>query len=150
MSQLHVEVSADIPAPPDKVYGVIADYHTGHPAILPQAYFTGLDVDAGGRGAGTRLRVHMNVFGTKVTYNQIVTEPQPGRVLTESDEAQGVTTTFTVDPLDGGTACRVTIATDSRLSPGFKGLVEKLLNPGIMRRIYREELQNLSDYVSKS
>lgn len=147
MSDIHVETSAVIPAPAEQVYAIIADYHVGHPAILPKPYFTEMTIKEGGTGAGTVAEVRMNVFGVKRVYHLTTSEPEPGRVLAETDEAAGVTTTFTVDSLDGGEQARVTIRTQARLSPGIMGLMEKLFNPAIMRRIYQKELQQLAAYL---
>ena len=41
----------------------------------------------------------------------------------------------------------MTIATRTKASRGLRGLVERLVNPAITRRIYRQELQLLSNYV---
>lgn len=148
MSQIHVEASAVINARPEKIYGVLSDYRVGHPAILPKPYFTELTVEEGGQGAGTVMRVRMKVMGVEVAYHLVVSEPEPGRVLVETDEAAGVVTTFTVEPLNGGQQSRATIATDMRASHGLRGFMEKLMNPPVTRRIYRQELQNLAEYVS--
>ena len=77
-----------------------------------------------------------------------VSEPEPGRVLQEEDAATGVLTTFTVDALND-TQARVTIATTARSSSGLKGWLEKMTTPGIMRRIYRQELAQIVDVVTK-
>jgi hypothetical protein len=145
---IHVEVSEIINAPPEQIYSVLVDYHNGHPSILPKPYFTYLTVEKGGIGAGTELRVGMAVFGIKKDYKLVVTEPQPGRVLKEEDSEQGVVTHFTVEPLGSGEQSRVTIATDSRSAAGFPGLMERLINPPVSRRIYRQELKNLARAVS--
>ncbi len=147
MSVIHAKASAVIEARPEKVYAILADYRVSHPAILPKPYFTDLTVEQGGQGAGTVARTQMKVMGTEMTYHLIVSEPQPGRVLKEADAAAGVTTTFTVDPLNGGQHSRVTIATDAASSPGAKGWLERAFNPPVMRRIYRQELQQLAAYV---
>ncbi len=149
MSQIHVEVSEVIEARPDKIYAILADYRVSHPAILPKSYFKDVVVEEGGRGAGTIVRVKMEVMGKAFGYRQTISEPEPGRVLKEVDEAAGVRTTFTIDPLDGGSRSRVTIATDAALSPGPTGWLERIFNPPVMRRIYRQELQNLGEYVRK-
>ncbi len=149
MNQIHVEVSAVIEARPEKVFAILSDYRVSHPAILPKQYFTEVAVEQGGQGAGTVVRVRMSVMGTQLAYRQVVSEPQPGRVLMESDAAAGVTTTFTVEPLDGGNHSRVTIATDAAVRPGIAGWLERLFNPPMMRRIYRQELQQLAEYVRR-
>jgi hypothetical protein len=149
MSHYYVEVSGVVGAPPEKVYAIISDYHAGHPSILPSRYFTKLAVQEGGQGEGTVVDVYMDVFGVKALYHMRVTEPEPGRVLVEEDESAGVITTFTMDPVNGGGQTRVTIATKARTSPGLRGMIEKLMNPPIMRRIYREELGQLDEVVQK-
>ncbi len=146
MSKIHVEVSDIIDSPPEAVYGVLADYRVGHPAILPKPYFAELMVEEGGQGAGTVFRLKMNVMGREFNYRPVVTEPQPGRVLVETDANASVVTTFTVEPTGSGQS-RVTIATDSPASPGFAGLMERLLTPLITGRIYRQELRNLAAHV---
>ena len=150
MRTIHATASQEIDARPEAVYAVLADYRVGHPAILPKPYFEELKVEAGGRGAGTRLRLTMRVMGVTSVFHEVVTEPEPGRVLAESDAAAGVTTTFTVDPLDGGKRARVTIVTETRASPGVKGLVERLITPGVLRGIYRQELRQLEEYVKET
>lgn len=149
MGQIFVEQSAMIPAPPEKVYAILADYRVGHPAILPRPTFRELAVEEGGQGAGTVLRVQMDVMGVKQSYHLRVSEPDPGRILVEEDPDVGLKTTFTVAPLKGGQRSLVTIATASRTSPGLRGLMERLVNPPVTRRIYRQELQQLSDYVQQ-
>jgi hypothetical protein len=146
MSQIHVEYSAVIDGQPEEIYAVIRDYHIGHRAILPKPYFTGLEVEKGGVGAGTVILVHMEVFGNKRTYRHVVTEPEPNRLLIEQDDNLGVMSRFRVEPVNEHQT-RVTIIADSRPQPGFTGLMEKLFNPPIMRKIFREELQLLAEYV---
>jgi hypothetical protein len=140
MSFMHVEQSAVIPAPPAAVYALLADYQHGHPAILPRPYFAGLQVEAGGVGAGTRLRVEMHVYGVTQVYHLEVSEPQPGTVLAESDPQRELTTTFTVTPFGTGEQCTLRIATEWRPAPGLAGFIERLTTPSFMRRIYTEEL----------
>ncbi len=143
MNTYLAQESAVIDAPAERLYEIIADYHRGHPAILPSRYFAELTVVEGGQGLGTVIRVRMNVFGSKTLLNMKVTRAEPGRLLVEEDEASGTVTTFSLEPLADGRT-RVTIATESRTSPGPRGWLEKLMNPPISRRIYREELQQLA------
>ena len=149
MKQILVEASHVIPAEAETIYGVLADYREGHPAILPQPYFRELVVEKGGRGAGTVVRVHMEVLGVEQHYRMLVSEPEPGRVLVEHDPEAGVTTTFTVAPLNGGERSLVTIATASRPNPGLRGVIERLVNPPVARRIYKQELRQLAEYVGR-
>ena len=147
MSQIHAEASSIIDGRPEEIYAILADYHKGHPAILPKPYFTELTVKEGGTGAGTVIRVGMKVMGVERTYEMEVSEPEPGRVLVETDKEAGVVTSFTVEPLNDGQQARVTIATDVEASPGFAGFIEKLISPSVSRRIYKKELQQLAEYI---
>jgi len=144
MGIYQVEESAIIDAPAAHVFGIISDYHEGHPAILPARYFTEMRVTQGGRGAGTMITIKMNVLGTKAIYQMTVSEPEPGRILREEDAAAGVVTTFTVDPANNGAQSKVTLCTRARTSSGLRGWLERLMTPTITRRIYREELAQLT------
>src|SRR3954452_24399967 len=93
-----VSASATIPARRDRVYSLISNYKDGHPRILPKQ-FTNLTVEQGGTGAGTVIRFQMSVFGRRQTLRAAITEPEPGRVLVETDlDTNGAVTTFTVNP----------------------------------------------------
>jgi hypothetical protein len=147
MDTFKVEVSDVIEARPEEIYAVISDYHIGHPAILPKPYFTELTVEKGGQGAGSVVWTKMKVMGQTYTYHQVVTEPEPGRVLVETDMDTGQFSTFTLDPLDGGKRTKVTISAVFPAKPGFVGFMEKLMNPPVSRRIFRKELVQLADYL---
>jgi hypothetical protein len=129
------------------VYGIIADYRRHHPNIVPPEYFTGLDVLEGGVGAGTRTRVAMQVLGKKQVFEQVVAEPEPGRVLRESNTDGSAVTFFTVEP-SGATASQVTIATDVTQRGGIRGFLERLIVALVMPRIYRKEIERLAAYAA--
>lgn len=74
-------------------------------------------------------------------------EPEPGRVLTEREIGGNLVTTFTVDALPHGCS-RVTIATTWD-TPGLRGLVERLVAPRMLRRLYTDELTLLDRYVRR-
>jgi hypothetical protein len=138
-----VTVSARLAAPSERVYSVIADYHRGHPRILPKQ-FTGLTVEKGGVGEGTVIRVSMRVFGRRFEFRGFVTEPEPGRVLVERNVGENESvTSFTVDP--GATAQQavVTIATELRRKPGLLGAIERFFTTRTLRAMYGQELSLL-------
>lgn len=141
-----VSASARVPAPPAQVYAVIADYRRHHPNIVPPEYFGRLDVLEGGVGAGTRTRVEMHVLGKSRVFEQVVTEPEPGRVLMEANQDGSGLTTFTVEAAGAGES-HVTIATDIAVQPGFMGFLERLATSILLPRIYRSELARLAAYV---
>jgi len=137
-----VKVSARVGAPADVVYGIIADYRNGHPQILPKPYFEWLEVEQGGRGEGTVIRFQMRVLGQSRVLRAVVTEPEPGRVLVETDTSGGgPVTTFTVEPEESGS--RVTFSTKLTSAGGPVGVLERFVLKRILRRIYRRELEQL-------
>lgn len=134
-------------APPDRVYALLADYRHHHPRILPPEYFTGLRVEQGGKGAGTRIRVQMRVMGVAREFIHLIREPEPGRVLEAVDSTGTTTTTFTVDPLDRGTDAQVTIQTRFQVRPGVRGMIERALTGLVLSRIYGKEIARLDEYA---
>src|SRR5215467_9777823 len=112
MIQGRASASSRIEAPASRVYSIIADYNEHHPRILPPEYFKSLEVEEGGVGAGTRIHVTMRVMGTTITFRHIVSEPEPGRVLVESDAERNSATFFTVDPVNSGATTMLTITTE--------------------------------------
>ena len=147
MSKIRVQAEAVIDARPEDIYAVLADYRNGHPLVLPKQYFTKLAVESGGTGAGTVFNVRIRVYGVERRYHMLVSEPQPGRVLVETDTETGLVTTFTLTPVDGGQRTRVQIATAWDASPGFSGLMERLLTPATMRAIYQTQLAQLAEVM---
>lgn len=144
MPEIRAAASAVIEAPSAAVYGIIADYHRGHPSILPPKYFGDLRVEEGGIGAGARISFDMRSFGTLQHFRGEVAEPEPGRRLVETYPDIGIETVFTVDPVDGGRRSRVTIATSYR-KPGLRGWLERLLAPAFLRGVYAAELRLLAE-----
>ncbi len=147
MSQLSISASALIPASAKEIYAVLADYRTGHPAILPPGNLYNLQVEAGGYGAGTIIRFCSKVLGNERSFRQIVSEPEPGRVIVEKDIQGPVSTTFTITPIGTGEQAQVSITTRLNLEPGLQGLVARLLLPRGLKRIYQKELRQLASYV---
>ena len=147
MRRLQVQVSSIIDAPPTDVYAVLADYRSGHPQIVPPKYFRNLEVEEGGVGAGTRLKAELHLFGSKRVFRQLVSEPEPGRVLRETNDDGAAVTTFTVDPAAGGRSTHLTIATEFTLqSSGLRAAIESRMISLIFPRIYRAELETIRDY----
>lgn len=145
MKTQQVTASAIIDAPAKRIYTILADYRDGHPRILPQQYFSALEVKQGGVGAGTTLRFQMRASGTTRTFLADVSEPEPGRVLVESnwlenDPTSISVTTFTVDPIDGEQRARVTISTTLSVSNWLEGLFTTMF----LRRVYAQELKQIA------
>ena len=141
MGDVNVVASTVVAAPARIVYELIADYRTGHPSILPPEYFEDLQVEEGGRGAGTRIRFTMKSFGTRRISRANVTEPDPGRLLVETDIETGTTTKFIVEPL-ADTRTKVTFDTTFPVR-GWSGWLQSWLVPGYLRKVYAAELKRL-------
>jgi hypothetical protein len=106
-----------------------------------------LKVEQGGIGAGTIIRFQMRVLGKSQDFRGVVTEPEPGRVLTESYDGDASVTTFTVEPLAKNQA-RVTITTDFKIRSGLLGSLERLFINWILPCIYRQELDLLQTFAA--
>jgi hypothetical protein len=144
MGAIHVSAEGSVNAPAEAVYGYIADMREHHPRFLPPA-FSDFEVEAGGVGAGTITRFKVTAGGRSRDYRMEVAEPEPGRVLTESDTASSLVTTFTVTP--EGETSRVRISSTWDGAGGVGGFFERLFAPRVMRGIYADELRRLNDYA---
>ena len=133
-----------INAPAERVYGYIRDYREHHPRILPPA-FSPLQIEGGGLGAGTVFRVAITAAGRTRRYHLVVAEPEPGRVLTESDLDSSLVTTFTVTP--EGARCRARIESRWQGASGIGGFFERLFAPLPAGRLFAAELRRLDQYA---
>lgn len=144
MPYIGVSAARTLDAPAGTVYTCIADYREHHGRILPKV-FSDLHVEEGGVGAGTVITFAMAFAGRSHTSRAYVSEPQPGHVLKERVVENNLETTFTVTPVDGGRT-RVRIETHWE-SAGIRGMVERLLAPRYLRKVYAEELNLLERYA---
>lgn len=144
MAKIHVHAEGRVRAPADDVYRYIADMREHHPNFLPSA-FSEFEVKAGGAGAGTVVSFRVSAGRRSRVYEMEVSEPDPGRVLMESDRSSSLVTTFSVLP-DGGDS-KVSIATEWDGAGGIGGIFERLFAPKVMQGIYREELERLDSYA---
>ena len=149
MPRHQVSAEAVVDAPAGRAYAVIADYGDGHPHILPRPPFVSLDVEQGGTGAGTVIRFQMRVFGRVRTFRAAITEPEPGRVLVETDLDTGTVTTFAVVPVEDGRKSRVIITTDIGTRGGLLGRLERFLVTRLLRPVYEREIKQLGAVASQ-
>jgi hypothetical protein len=146
MATINVSADRAIGAPADAVYRYLADMREHHPRFLPPA-FEDFQVESGGVGAGTITCFRMNAGGRSREYRMEVAEPEPGRVLTESDTGSSLVTTFTVTP--EGSVSLVEISTRWQGAGGIGGFFERLFAPRVMRSIYADELDRLDAYARR-
>jgi uncharacterized protein YndB with AHSA1/START domain len=144
MAEIRVSAERDIAAPPEQVYSYIADYVNHHPRFLPPN-FSNFKVEEGGVGAGTFISYHLKAGARERDYRMRVAEPQPGRVLTESDTGSSLVTSFTVTPK--GDVSHVRIETSWQGAGGIGGFFERTFAPRVLRSLYDDELDRLDDYA---
>lgn len=144
-SRFSVAASRIVGAPAAATYRLIADYQGGHQRILPDKYFGNLRATKGGYGDGTEIAFEMYPFGMKRAAQQArarVTEPEPGRVLVETDLDRGFVTTFTVEPT-GPTSARVEFVTTVPRKRGILGAIERVVTTRFLSTVYDAELEQL-------
>lgn len=146
MNTYAVTAERIIDAPPERVYNVVIDMEE-HRKILPKQ-FESLEVVIGGKGAGTVFRMSLNVMGNRSTLEMSIAEPEPGRVIEERDDRAGITTTWTLTPLEDGRRCLLQLMSEFPRKPGFAGLMERLFTPPVIRSIYKQELHNIQEYLT--
>ena len=144
MAELRVTYERPIAAPAERVYQYIADLREHHPRWLPPN-FSDFRVEEGGAGAGTIFRARVRLGGVNRDFHMRVDEPEPGRVIREVDILAPLVTTWTVTP--EGHHCRVRLETVWSSTPGLAGLLERLVAPGLMQRMYADELDRLDRYA---
>ena len=145
MAKVNASAERTIDAPAERVYGYLRDMHK-HAHFLPPA-FSNFRVVEGGVGAGTVTTFTVTAGGRTRDYRMTVAEPEPGRVLTESDANSTLVTTFTVTP--DGASSRVRIATQWQGASGIGGFFERTFAPRVMRGIYDDELERLDRYAGE-
>jgi hypothetical protein len=149
MAPHRISASKLIHAQPQRLYAIIADYVEGHPQILPKPPFVSLVVEQGGIGTGTVIRVQMRVLGQLSAFSSVITEPDPGRVLVETND-NGYVTTFTVEPREGGQHAYVTISTATTVRDGVFGAVYAWVLTRLLHPVYVRELGQLAEVAAKS
>jgi hypothetical protein len=139
-----VSAEGAVNAPAETVYGYIADMREHHPRFLPSA-FSDFRVESGGIGTGTVIRYKLTAGGRTREFRTKVAEPEPGKVLTESDTRSSNVTTFTVSPRGASSLVRISSAWDG--AGGVGGLLERMFAPRVLRAILADELKRLDAYA---
>ena len=148
MPRHEITAEAVVDAPAELAYALIADYRDGHPRIIPRPPFVSLEVEQGGTGEGTVIRYQMRILGRTRTFRAAIGEPEPGRVLTETDLDTGAVTTFAVFPVEDGRKSRITITTRLETHGGLLGAAERSLVTRLLRPVLRREIEQIGDVAS--
>ena len=144
MGKVQTSTEGLVHAPADVVYGYLADMREHHPKFLPPA-FSGFEVESGGVGAGTVIRFNLAAGGRTRQFRSEIAEPEPGRVLTESDTNSSAVTTFTVRPAGDNASVRIDCEWNG--ASGIGGFFERTFAPRAMRGILADELARLDAYA---
>jgi hypothetical protein len=144
VSEVYAMAEGLVSAPANRVYELIADHREHHPKFLP-SNFSNYEIERGGIGAGTITTFTITAGSRSRNYRMRVDEPEPGRVITESDTTSSLVTTWTVMP--EGDQTRVRIETRWDGAKGAAGFFERLFAPPALRRIYNDELRRLDRYA---
>jgi uncharacterized protein YndB with AHSA1/START domain len=144
MAKINVSAERTVAAPAETTYSYLADMREHHPNFLPPA-FSDFTVESGGVGAGTVTRFKVTAGGRTREYRMTVSEPEPGRVLQESDTNSSLVTTFTVTPSGESSTVRIETSWDG--AGGIGGFFERLFAPRVMQGIYTDELDRLDAYA---
>lgn len=144
MARIDVSAERTVDAPAATVYGYIADMKEHHPHFLPPQ-FSDFRVESGGVGAGTVTRFKLTAGGRTREFRTTVSEPEPGRVLTETDANSSSVTTFTVTPDQDVSQVKISCTWNG--ASGVGGFFERLFAPPTMRRILTDELDRLNTYA---
>lgn len=143
----HAHATRRIPSAPASVYAVLADYVDHHPQVMPPDLFSDLEVEEGGIGSGTVFHITIRVAGHSQRLHMRVDEPEPGRVLTETNLDTGVVTAFTVQSDDGADTALTRISSEWQPKAGAGGLVDRAMTPALMHWVFGKQLRQLDRYV---
>ncbi len=147
MSQVVATAERVVSAPAERVRSALADYADTRRRILPDQ-FSDYVVQAGGRGAGTR--VHWRFAATsKRVREQVVEVTQPAEdTLVETDTASSMVTVWTVRPAETGTST-VSVRTTWSGAGGIGGFFERTFAPRALRRVYLDLLERLDTELAR-
>ena len=142
MARITATAQGRVGAPAETVYDILADYQRHHPRILPPN-FSDFTVEQGGVGAGTVMHFRVRAGGMSRVLRGVASEPQPGRLLSETYD-DGSVTSFAVEPDGGATLVRIDTTYERG---GLRGAFERVVVPMLLRRMYRDELGRLDRYA---
>ena len=145
MPRVHAEAEKLVQADSAAVYEVLADYATHHPRIMPPKHFENLEVESGGVGEGTVFHITARIAGKEQRLHMRVGEPDPGRVLTETNLDTGVVTEFRVSG-NGGDSTLVRMSSGWE-AKGIRGWFDRLIAPRVLRGLFADQLDQLDRYL---
>ncbi|WP_448625495.1 SRPBCC family protein [Geodermatophilus sp. URMC 64] len=141
MSEVVATAEHVVRAPADRVRAALTDYEGARRRAMPEQ-FSDYRVEAGGTGAGTRVRWRFAATSKRVRDQLVeVTEPDADTVV-ERDVNSSMVTTWTLRPADAGVTT-VRARTTWNGASGIGGFFERTFAPKGLRRVYGELLTRL-------
>jgi hypothetical protein len=145
MSDVVATAERIVRAPAERTLAALADYEDVRPRLVTEK-FRDYRVEAGGRGAGTRVAWRFAATKSRVR-EQVMTVTQPAEnTLVETDQNSTLVTTWTVQPADAG-AATVRVRTSWQGAPGVGGFFERTFAPPGLRKVYDRMLERLDAMI---
>jgi Polyketide cyclase / dehydrase and lipid transport len=146
MSEVVATAEHVVRAPAERVGAALGDYEGVRRRILPEQ-FSDYRVEAGGRGAGTRVHWRFAATSRRIREQLVeVTQPSPD-TLVEKDTASSMVTTWTVRAADAGTTT-VRVRTVWNGAGGIGGFFERTFAPRGLQRVYGTMLDRLDQELA--
>ena len=146
MSEVVVTTERPLGAPADRVRAALADYAVTRPRILPEQ-FSDYRVEAGGTGAGTRVRWRFAATAKRVRDQDVEVSEPDAMTLVEADRNSSMVTRWTVRST-GDAACTVAVRTTWNGAGGIGGFFERTFAPRGLQRVYGTMLERLEREVA--
>ena len=146
VSQIVVKQERVVPASPETVYALLADYKIQRPKLLTPN-FLDYTVEKGGKGSGTVVSYRLHSANRERLYRMHIDGTSKGEVLTERDSNSSLVTTWSLFPVRGGALTRVRITTEWQGHGGVGGFFEKTFAPMGLRSIYSKMLDALVQQI---
>jgi uncharacterized protein YndB with AHSA1/START domain len=141
MAEVRASATRSVPAPVEKVYGLVSD-STQRTKLLPPAYSEVSVIVGGSDGEPTVVRYRLHAGGRERDYAMRQVPGTDSRSWREEDEGSSLVTTWTLTPGSAGNT-RVEITTTWQGAGGIGGFFEKTFAPLGVRRLHQQTLENL-------
>lgn len=149
MGKITARNSTQIAAPPQRVVDLLADYHQ-RPQLQP-SNFSAFRILSGGVGDETIAAWHLQATKKRSRDVEVTAavhgSPDSEWTLTETDAHSSMVTTYTVTPVDSGTA--VEVVTTWKGAGGVGGFFERIFAPAGLQRIHGAQLDRLAELASE-
>lgn len=141
MGQINVVTQRSLPAPPDRVLDLAADYAGTRAQLWPEN-ITDYQVLAGGKGPGTRISYRLHATKKRIRDVAAEVSAPDAQSLVEADQNSTLRTVWRVRP--EGDCSHVTVMTTWTGAGGVGGFFERIFAPIGVRKLWTAVLDNLS------